>query len=155
MNNLNKNNTTPDVEDPMGSEDAKPSTGIYVLEEGETLNKEFANAETITFTWEKAADGVQTKDVSQNKDGSVVLWKDGNNYYVSTQRAGQVIYMNAISSKMFKNCRNLTEIHFKNIDTFFYKMYIDISLYLSAKRKQCRCFTEIAGYSDVQTVLFS
>ena len=27
MNNLNKNNTTPDVEDPMGSEDAKPSTG--------------------------------------------------------------------------------------------------------------------------------
>ena len=31
--------------------------------------------------------------------------------------AGQVIYMNAISSKMFKNCRNLTEINFKNIDT--------------------------------------
>lgn len=117
MNNLNKNNTTPDVEDPMGSEDAKPSTGIYVLEEGETLNKEFANAETITFTWEKAADGVQTKDVSQNKDGSVVLWKDGNNYYVSTQRAGQVIYMNAVSSKMFLNCTALTTIKFKNIDT--------------------------------------
>ncbi len=25
--------------------------------------------------------------------------------------------MNAISSKMFKNCRNLTEMNFKNIDT--------------------------------------
>ncbi len=117
MNGLNKNNTTPDVEDPMGSEDVKPSTGIYVLEEGKTLNKEFANAETITFTWEKAPDGVRTTDVSQNKDGSVVLWKDENNCYVSTQRAGQVIYMNAVSSKMFLNCTALTEIKFKNIDT--------------------------------------
>ena len=39
MNNPNKNNTTPDVEDPMGSEDAKPSTGIYVLEEGENFKQ--------------------------------------------------------------------------------------------------------------------
>ena len=77
MNNLNKNNTTPDVEDPMGSEDAKPSTGIYVLEEGETLNKEFANAETITFTWEKAADGVQTRRFPEQgrKCCSLERWK--------------------------------------------------------------------------------
>ncbi len=36
---------------------------------------------------------------------------------ISQVKSGQVIYMNAISSKMFKNCRNLTEINFKNIDT--------------------------------------
>lgn len=117
VNKINGDSATPDVEDPMGSGDAKPSTGIYVLEQGENLNKEFANAETITFTWENAPSGVQTKDVSQNKDGSVVLWKDGNDYYVSTQRAGQVIYMNAVSSKMFLNCTALTKIQFKNIDT--------------------------------------
>lgn len=117
INKIDSDGTTPDVEDPMGSGDVKPSTGIYVLEQGETLNKEFDNAETITFTWEDAPSGVQTKDVSQNKDGSVVLWKDGKNYYVSTQRAGQVIYMNAVSSKMFLNCTALTEIKFKNIDT--------------------------------------
>ena len=53
-----------------------------------------------------------TTDVSQNKDGSVVMWNDGGDYYISSQRAGQVIYMNAVSSKMFKNCSDLTEINF-------------------------------------------
>lgn len=45
------------------------------------------------------------------------MWNDGGDYYISSQRAGQVIYMNAVSSKMFKNCSDLTEINFKNIDT--------------------------------------
>ena len=71
----------------------------------------------MTFTWKDAPEGTMTTDVSQNKDGSVVMWNDGGDYYISSQRAGQVICMNAVSSKMFKNCSDLTEINFKNIDT--------------------------------------
>lgn len=138
MNDRDKKTDIPDVQDPMGSDDAKISTGIYVLESGEKFNDELAkdtsnesskDATKITFTWEKAPDGVQTKDVSQNKDGSVVLWKDGTSYYVSTQRAGQVIYFNAISKKMFANCGNLTEIKFKNVDT---SQVVDMSEMFSA-----------------------
>lgn len=88
-----------------------------MLEKGEKLNQKIKDAESVTFTWKSAPEGAVTTDVSQNKDGSIVLWNDGGDCYISSQRAGQVIYMNAISSKMFKNCRNLTEINFKNIDT--------------------------------------
>lgn len=38
-------------------------------------------------------------------------------YYISSQKADQVIYMNTISSKMFSECKSLTKINFKNIDT--------------------------------------
>ncbi|MFR9098386.1 MAG: Cna B-type domain-containing protein [Anaerostipes hadrus] len=81
------------------------------------MNQEIQDAESITFTWENAPDGTDTKDVSQDKDGSIVLWNDGNDYYISSQKADQVINMNTISSKMFSGCKSLTKINFKNIDT--------------------------------------
>ena len=118
MNDIRDTEDVPDVEEPHGNNTPSPSSGIYVLETGEALNQEIQDAESITFTWENAPNGTDTKDVSQDKDGSIVLWNDGNDYYISSQKADQVIYMNTISSKMFSECKSLTKINFKNIDTF-------------------------------------
>ena len=107
----------PDKEDPFGNDGNDPSSGVYVLEKGEKLNEKIKEAETVTFTWVTAPEGTSTTDVSQNKDGSVVLWNDGTDYYISSQRAGQVIYMNAVSAKMFRDCSEIIKIDFKNIDT--------------------------------------
>lgn len=117
MNDIRDTEDVPDVEEPHGNNTPSPNSGIYVLETGEALNQEIQDAESITFTWENAPDGTDTIDVSQDKDGSIVLWKDGNDYYVSSQKANQVIYMNTVSSKMFSGCKSLTKINFKNIDT--------------------------------------
>lgn len=117
MNDIRDTEDVPDVEEPHENNTPSPNGGIYVLETGEALNQEIQDAESITFTWENAPDGTDTKDVSQDKDGSIVLWKDGNDYYISSQKADQVIYMNTISSKMFSECKSLTKINFKNIDT--------------------------------------
>lgn len=117
INDMGEDDKVPDKEDPFGNDGNDVSTGIYVLEKGEKLNQKIKDAETVTFTWQNAPEGTTTTDVSQNKDGSVVMWNDGGDYYISSQRAGQVIYMNAVSSKMFKDCKDLTEINFKNIDT--------------------------------------
>lgn len=117
MNDIRDTEDVPDVEEPHGNNTPSPNGGIYVLETGEALNQEIQDAESITFTWENAPDGTDTKDVSQDKDGSIVLWNDGNDYYISSQKADQVIYMNTISSKMFSECKSLTKINFKNIDT--------------------------------------
>lgn len=117
INDIRDDDKVPDKEDPFGNEGNDASTGIYVLEKGEKLNQKIKDAESVTFTWKSVPEGTTTTDVSQNKDGSVVMWNDGGDYYISSQRAGQVIYMNAVSSKMFKDCKDLTEINFKNIDT--------------------------------------
>lgn len=117
MNDIRDTEDVSDVEEPHGNNTPSPSSGIYVLETGAALNQEIQDAESITFTWENAPDGTDTKDVSQDKDGSIVLWNDGNDYYISSQKADQVINMNTISSKMFSGCKSLTKINFKNIDT--------------------------------------
>ena len=114
VNDMGDSDKVPDKEDPFGND---PSSGVYVLEKGEKLNEKIKEAETVTFTWVTAPEGTSTTDVSQNKDGSVVLWNDGTDYYISSQRAGQVIYMNAVSAKMFRDCSEITKIDFKNIDT--------------------------------------
>lgn len=117
MNDIRDTEDVSDVEEPHGNNTPSPSSGIYVLETGAVLNQEIQDAESITFTWENAPDGTDTKDVSQDKDGSIVLWNDGNDYYISSQKSDQVINMNTISSKMFSGCKSLTKINFKNIDT--------------------------------------
>lgn len=117
MNDIRDTEDVPDVEEPHGNNTPSPNGGIYVLETGEALNQEIQDAESITFTWENAPDGTDTKDVSQDKNGSIVLWNDGNDYYISSQKADQIIYMNTVSSKMFSECKSLTKINFKNIDT--------------------------------------
>ncbi len=117
VNDMGDSDKVPDKEDPFGNDGNDPSSGVYVLEKGEKLNEKIKEAETVTFTWVTAPEGTSTTDVSQNKDGSVVLWNDGTDYYISSQRAGQVIYMNAVSAKMFRDCSEIIKIDFKNIDT--------------------------------------
>ena len=117
VNDMGDSDKVPDKEDPFGNDGNDPSSGVYVLEKGEKLNEKIKEAETVTFTWVTAPEGTSTTDVSQNKDGSVVLWNDGTDYYISSQRAGQVIYMNVVSAKMFRDCSEIIKIDFKNIDT--------------------------------------
>ena len=117
VNDMGDSDKVPDKEDPFGNDGNDPSSGVYALEKGEKLNEKIKEAETVTFTWVTAPEGTSTTDVSQNKDGSVVLWNDGTDYYISSQRAGQVIYMNAVSAKMFRDCSEIIKIDFKNIDT--------------------------------------
>lgn len=117
MNEIRQPEDTADIEDPKGNNSPCPNDGIYVLEMGSLLNKELKDAQTITFTWEKAPSTAKTIDVSSKQDRSVVLWKQGNDIFISSQKTGQVIYMNTVSGKMFANCSNLESIQFKNIDT--------------------------------------
>lgn len=117
MNEIGKTEGVPNVEPPYGDDTSYPSSGKYVLETGEALNAKIKNAKNVIFTWEMAPAGVRLMDVSQNKDQSVMAWKLESDYYISSQKAGQVIYMNALSSKMFSGCKDLINIRFKNIDT--------------------------------------
>lgn len=117
---MNQIRDTEDVSgnrEPQGNNGPYPSSGIYVLETGEALNEKLKDAKTIVFTWEDAPEGVSITDVSQDQDESVALWKEGTTTYISSQKAGQVIYMNAVSGGMFADCKELTSVLFKNIDT--------------------------------------
>ena len=117
MNDIRETEEVPDEEEPEGNNTPYPSTGIYVLETGEALNEVIRDAKSVTFTWEEAPADTELTDVSQNQDESVMAWKDGEDYYISSRKAGQIIYMNAVSGRMFADCRDLTAVRFKNIDT--------------------------------------
>ena len=109
------------------------SHGDYFLCTGEQLNPYIINAEKVIFTYEKApadadavydvsADRVGTKDNPTEADSksTVVLWEDPENegtFYVSTQRNGQEVKFNKMSSKMFYKCQYLTDVTFFNVDT--------------------------------------
>lgn len=85
VNDMGDSDKVPNKEDPFGNNGNDPSSGVYVLEKGEKLNEKIKEAETVTFTWVTAPEGTSTTDVSQNKDGSVVLWNDGTDYYISVR----------------------------------------------------------------------
>ena len=109
------------------------SHGDYFLCTGEQLNPYIVNAEKVIFTYEKApADAEYVYDVSADRVGTkanpttadakstVVLWEDPDapgTFYVSTQRNGQDIKFNKMSSKMFYKCQFIEDINFFNVDT--------------------------------------
>ena len=79
-------------------------------------------ATSVVFTDERAPDGVTTTDVSAAQDNSIVAWRDGTTYKVSTQKSGKKVYANPDSSSMFYGysntvCKNLTSINCSNLDT--------------------------------------
>ena len=117
LNKPDKDEDISDIEGSHGNNSPYPDSGIYVLETGDALNEVVKDAKSVTFTWETAPSGEKTIDVSQNKDGSIVAWKEGADYYISSQKEQQVIYMNAVSADMFAQCSSLEHIYFKNIDT--------------------------------------
>lgn len=119
FDDIKKVENTADTEPPVGNNSPDPDAGRYVLETGEELNAVFkeGNAASVTFTWEKAPADAALTHVSSDKSDGIVLWHEGSDYYVSTQLAGQVMYLNAVSSRMFADCTSLTEIRFDNTDT--------------------------------------
>ena len=75
--------------------------------------------EHIIFTDEVAPKekGVELEDLSNDKDGSVVGWKEDGVYKVSTQKKGQKVIFNEDCKKMFADFMQLKEIDFSMIDT--------------------------------------
>lgn len=119
FDDVKKVENTSEKEQPVGNNSPDPDAGKYVLDTGEALNRIFCEtaATSVTFTWEKAPQGAALTNVSSDKSGGIVLWKEGTDCYISTQLAGQVMYFNAVSAGMFANCTSLTDIRFANTDT--------------------------------------
>lgn len=114
-----------EVTGPLGNNGVKITTGKYVLETGKALNARLQN-QTVTeihFVYDRAPGAFV--DVSQDKDGSVVMWHVGTKYYISTQTKGQaveeMVYFNADSSHMFENLYDLEKIDFDSAYTTYMK----------------------------------
>lgn len=114
-----------DVTGPLGNNGVKITHGRYVLETGEALNARLRDKSVteIHFVYDVAPAGAV--DVSQDKDGSVVMWNTGTKYYISTQTKGQIVeemvYFNADSSHMFENLYDLEKIDFDSAYTIYMK----------------------------------
>lgn len=72
---------------------------------------------SVLFCDEKAPDGVETVDLTVDKNNDVVGWLDGATWKVSTQNINKKVLFNEDSSKMFQNKEKLTNIQLDNIDT--------------------------------------
>lgn len=117
MNDIDEEVEEPEVPGEEKAERPDATSGDYVLCQGAKLNALIQDATTVTFTWETAPDGAAVTDVSESKNGTVVLWADGTDYYVSTQKLEQEIIFNSLSNNMFANCADLEDIWFDNVDT--------------------------------------
>lgn len=83
-----------------------------------TYNGTDGIVQQIIFTDEKTPKGVKLKDLSNDRDGSVVGWMEANGIYkVSTQEKGQKVIFNGDCKKMFADFMQLKEIDFSMIDT--------------------------------------
>ena len=98
----------------------KANAGKYILKDGSKFHFDIEqpfDMETLTFTDEKAPAGAKTKDVSSLNDGSVVWWAKGNDYFVSTQKAGQDVILNAKSAFLLSNYKKLKAVYFDSVDS--------------------------------------
>lgn len=117
FDDLRKTEKTLETEPPVGNHTEASLTGKYILAEGTKVNQIIKDARTVTFTWEKAPAGVTTGNLDKDGGSSIVWWKDGEEYYISTQLAGQEISLHPTSAYMFASCGRLEKIRFKNVDT--------------------------------------
>ena len=108
---------TAETENPIGTEEEDPESGRYILAEGQKVNKILQRAKQVVFTWEKAPDGTAVHAISSDGSDGIVWWSTEDTCYISTQKAGQVIYLHPQSDHMFAGCSALEEIRFKNTDT--------------------------------------
>ncbi len=98
----------------MGEKKEKSSSLITGYEFN---NKIPSEATSVAFTDEVAPEGASTTDLTVAKDGGVVGWLDGTTWKVSTQDSSKVVNFNEVSSYMFFNKDDLTNIDFNNVDT--------------------------------------
>ncbi|WP_407384366.1 hypothetical protein, partial [Holdemanella porci] len=92
----------------------------YELITGKDFNNKalFYDIDCIVFTDEVAPKEVELTDLSNDRDRSVVGWKEDNGIYkVSTQIEGQKILFNENCIEMFANRKELKRIEFKMVDT--------------------------------------
>ncbi len=92
----------------------------YVATTGTNIKLAIKNAKAtaVVFTDEVASeDADDIDDLSANGSESVVGWIENGTYYISTQKEGQKVILNADSSSMFDTCTNIKSIDFSNIDT--------------------------------------
>lgn len=101
------------------------------LVDGPTFNSFIPNSATsVVFTDEVAPMGqvatasngisvasIELTDVSEEGNGSIVAWSEGNTYKVSTQKSGTRIKANEDCQEMFANKTNLTTVDLSNLDT--------------------------------------
>ncbi len=119
LNVIKKAEPSQEVEPGLGNNSPDPEVGKYVLKTGEEMNQLFRDGKvtSVSFTWEKAPEGAALTNVSSDESDGIVFWTEGTQGYVSTQLAGQVIYLNTQSQDMFANCIELENIFFDNTDT--------------------------------------
>lgn len=100
--------------------ESKP-TEVFLMP-GENFNAIVSNQfSSLSFVTQKP-DGANPKtdiDVSLNMDRSVLLYKDGYEYFVYPAYKDAKIIANFDCSSMFANCENLTRINFENLDTSY------------------------------------
>jgi surface protein len=70
----------------------------------------------IVFTDKVAPDGVTTADASEMRDNGVVMWKDGNAAYFSTQRTGVKVTAPENSAGLFSGCTGVQKIDASMLD---------------------------------------
>ncbi len=92
----------------------------YVATAGTNIKLKIKNAKAtaVVFTDEVVPEDAENiVDLSANGSESVVGWIKDGTYYISTQKEGQKVILNADSSSMFDTCTNIKSIDFSNIDT--------------------------------------
>lgn len=117
-NEITKPNPDTDTEDPKPITYPEANSGKYILESGGKFHNDMgANMKTVVFSNKKAPDGIDVKDVSSLKDGSVVMWSVGAECIVSTQNEEQDVILNTDSSFMFLGRLTIENIYFDAADT--------------------------------------
>ena len=90
---------------------------VGVLEPGIEFNAHIpADTTEIVFTKMAVPAGVETVDVSEVKDESILAWHEGTTMYVANVTGGKII-ANEDCSRMFENKTGLTKIVFNGLDT--------------------------------------
>lgn len=92
----------------------------YELIAGKDFNNKvpFYDIDCIAFTNEVAPNEVELTDLSNDRDESIVGWKEDDGIYkVSTQEEEQKILFNENCIEMFANRKELKRIEFKMVDT--------------------------------------
>ncbi|MGN0514364.1 MAG: hypothetical protein ACI4GD_08795 [Lachnospiraceae bacterium] len=104
-----------------GCSSISESPEVYLIP-GPDFNEIVSNQfTTLSFVNQKPSGANKKNDIdlSLNADKSVLLYKDGFDYYVYPAKKNATIVANFDCSSMFSNCDNVTKINFENFNTTY------------------------------------